>query len=92
MFIEWNEMKAVLNFNKHKISFDEAQTVFGDQLSETYDDPEHSIDEQRYITIGKSQVGRVLIISHQDQNDVIRIISARKPTPAERKKYEESGY
>jgi uncharacterized DUF497 family protein len=86
---EWDPSKAVRNVAKHKVSFDEAATVFGDPLSLTYGDPDHSDDEDRWITIGSSVRGRVLIVSHTNRGDRIRIISARKATPRERKAYEE---
>jgi uncharacterized DUF497 family protein len=89
MEFEWDENKAETNLAKHKVAFDEAATVFGDPLSVTFPDPDHSIDEDRYITIGTSDRDRVLIVSHTDREDRIRIISARKATRRERKAYEE---
>ena len=84
----WDERKAAYNLAKHGASFAEGATVFYDPLSITYGDPDHSIDEDRYITIGLSGQGRLLIVSHTDQGDVIRIISARLATKRERKLYE----
>lgn len=78
MDFEWDEQKA-----------DEAATVFGDPLSTTYFDPDHSEDEDRYLTIGHTSPGLVLIVSHTDRDDRIRIISARQATRKERKSYEE---
>jgi uncharacterized DUF497 family protein len=86
---EWDPDKAVRNVSKHKVSFDEAATIFGDPLSTTFADPEHSENEDRWITVGSSVRGRVLIVSHTNRGDHIRIISARKATPRERKAYEE---
>jgi hypothetical protein len=71
------------------VSFEEAATVFGDPLSLTYGDPDHSAIEQRFVTIGLSNRNRVLIIAHTDVGDRIRIINARKTTQAERRHYEE---
>jgi uncharacterized DUF497 family protein len=69
-------------------SFQEAATVFGDPLAVTYPDPDHSTSERRYITVGMSSSGRVLLVAHVDHNGGIRIISARKTTQHERKQYE----
>lgn len=86
---EWDPNKAKKNIKKHRVSFNEAATVFGDPLSMTFFDPDHSIDENRYITIGLSHLGRLLVVAHTDRDDRIRIISARKATHRERKFYEE---
>ncbi len=86
---EWDPGKATQNRRKHRISFQEAATVFGDPLALTYSDPDHSQSEQRFITVGMSSAGRVLIIAHVDRNENIRIINARKTTQRERKYYEE---
>lgn len=75
---------------EHRVSFHEAATVFGDPLAITYQDPDHSILEQRFITVGMSRSGRVLIVAHMDRGENIRIISARKTTLSERKHYEEN--
>lgn len=87
---EWNPQKAVYNKRKHGVSFPEAATVFRDDLSVTTYDPDHSIDEDRYITIGWSQQHRLLMVSHTERGDRIRIISARELTSAERETYEET--
>ena len=71
------------------MSFSEAATVFGDQLSITFFDQDHSADEDRFITMGISMKGNILIVSHSDYREIIRIISARKITKKERKYYEE---
>jgi uncharacterized DUF497 family protein len=89
MEFEWDDDKAARNLDKHRVEFGEASTVFSDPLSMTFPDPDHSIDEDRYIIIGTSDRGRVLIVSHTDREDRIRIISARKATRHERKAYEE---
>ena len=88
MEFEWDSGKAERNLAKHGVSFPEAATVFGDPLSMTYPDPDHSVREQRFITIGCSKDGRVLIVAHTDRAERIRIISARKATSRERKDYE----
>ncbi len=86
---EWDPGKARQNRRKHRVSFQEAATVFGDPLAVTYPDPDHSLSEQRFITVGMSNGGRVLIVAHVDRDENIRIISARKTTQRERKQYEE---
>ena len=89
MQFEWDPTKAAWNESKHGVSFSEAATVFTDVLSLTGDDPDHSIDEQRYVTFGVSSAGRLLVVSHTDRGDRIRIISARPATRSERRLYEE---
>ena len=89
MNFEWDPDKAKQNRRKHRVSFHEAATVFGDPFSVTYPDPDHSASEQRFITVGMSSAGRVLIVAHLDRNEIIRIISARKTTQRERKQHEE---
>ncbi len=89
MNFEWDPGKARQNRRKHRISFQEAATVFGDPLAVTYPDPDHSMLEQRFITVGMSSARRVLIVAHADRNDSIRVISARKTTQRERIYYEE---
>ena len=88
MRFEWNASKAAANLRKHKVSFDEAASMFFDPLSATGDDPDHSIEERRFVTFGVSASGRVLVVSHMDRGDAIRIITARTATRAERKLYE----
>ena len=90
MRFEWDENKATRNLVKHGVSFEEAATVFGDPLSDTVDDPDHSAEERRFIIIGISEKGRMLVVAHADDVEVIRIISAREPTQGERRFYEES--
>jgi uncharacterized protein len=87
---EWDPGKAAENVRKHKISFSEAVTVFGDHLSITVADPDHSVDERRYITVGLSSRGRLLMVAHGDRGERIRVISARKLTLREKRAYEES--
>ncbi len=89
MEFEWDPEKAARNLTKHAVSFPEAATVFGDPLAITYYDPEHSEDEDRLLTFGHSNQGRLLVVSHTDRNDHTRIISARQATRKERKQYEE---
>jgi len=86
---EWKEGKAEKNIRKHKISFEEAKTVFNDRLSITISDPRHSSDEHRYIDIGYSSKGRILVVVYTEREPNIRIISCRKPTAGERRIYEE---
>jgi len=89
---EWDKQKAVANLHKHKISFDEATTVFNDPLATTIPDPDHSIKEFCYLTLGESAKERLLVVSHTVRQNKIRIISCRKATASERKKYEEGDY
>ena len=88
MEFEWDREKAKKNNRKHKVSFDEAMTVFYDPLSATFDDPDHSVDEQRLITVGYSSRGRLLVVSHTERGKAVRIISARLATTQERKRHE----
>ncbi len=88
MKFEWDTEKARKNERKHGVSFQEALTVFQDALSLTYPDTNHSADEDRFLIIGLSSTGNVLVISHIFRNDSIRIISARKATKKERYFYE----
>ena len=89
MEFEWDPDKAASNLKKHQVSFSEAATVFKDVLSRTFADPDHSVEEDRYITIGTSERNRLLVVSHTDREDRIRIISARKAARNEREAYEE---
>lgn len=88
MKFEWNPDKATLNLEKHGISFQEAATVFNDPLSVTSPDPDHSIGENRYVIIGISRFGELLVVAHTDRGEKIRIISAREATRQERSFYE----
>jgi uncharacterized DUF497 family protein len=84
----WDDRKATANKRKHRVSFDEAITVFVDPLARAFDDPDHSQGEQRALLIGRSLPGRLLLVVHAERADTIRIISARKATPRERENYE----
>jgi uncharacterized DUF497 family protein len=88
---EWDSEKAEKNISKHEVDFDEASSVFDDPMFITILDEEHSIIEERYITIGLSNKGRLLLVAHAERNDRIRIISARKATNNEEKFYQEAG-
>lgn len=89
MKFTWHAKKAARNLKDHHVSFKEAATIFSDPLARTFDDPDHSFGELRFVTIGVSEQGRLLIVSHAERGDVIRIISARETTRGERKLYEE---
>ena len=86
---EWDDRKAEANVQKHRVSFEEASTVFADPLALTIFDPLHSEGEDRYVTLGRSQRQRLLVVVFTDRDDRIRIISARVATRRERKDYEE---
>jgi uncharacterized DUF497 family protein len=86
---EWDPEKAARNFKKHGIPFAEAATVFGDTLSVTSLDPDHSLEEDRCVTVGRSARGRFLLVAHVERGDRMRIISARELTRSEREAYEE---
>ena len=89
MFAEWDEEKAQSNPKKHGVSFEEAATVFEGPVAVTFEDHEHSRNEERLVTIGYSTQLRVLLVVNADREDKIRIISARKATATERKLYEQ---
>ena len=88
MQFQWDPEKAKSNHRKHGVSFEEAVTVFYGPLSATFDDPDHPVAEQRSITIGFSSRGRLVVISHAEIGESLRIISARLATAHERKKHE----
>ena len=88
MRFEWDGKKAGINLKKHGVSFDEAVTVFYDPLSATFDDPDHSHEERRFLTIGYSSNARLLVVSHTEHKGKVRIISARRATRHERKRHE----
>ena len=90
LVFEWDERKAAGNLRKHGVSFEEGATVFGDILSITIPDPAHSVGEQRFLTVGVSEEGRLVVVAHVERGDTIRIISARKATRREKKAYEET--
>ncbi|NJL58111.1 BrnT family toxin [bacterium] len=89
MQFEWNNEKAASNLTKHGVSFEEAKTVFDDSLYVDFYDPDHSEDEERYLIVGQSNRGRLLIVSYTERRDSIRLISAREVTRTEREAYEE---
>ena len=89
MEFEWDEDKAAANLANHKVSFDEAKTVFDDPLYVDFYDPDHSYAEHRYLIVGESRQGRLLIVSYTERGDTVRLISTREVTAAERKAYEE---
>lgn len=86
---EWDSRKAQSNLSKHGVSFEAAATVFGDPLSLTIPDPDHSKSERRDITMGRAFNGKLLVVVHTDRGDNIRIISARRANRRERTSYEE---
>ena len=88
---EWDEKKARSNATKHGVRFDDASTVFADSLSLTILDPTHSShNEERFVTIGQSHRGKLLVVVHTDRGDNIRIISARPASRRERRTYEKT--
>ena len=89
MKFEWDPAKENTNVRKHGVAFDEASTVFGDFLSVSGRDLEHSVGEHRYVTLGVSNQGRVLAVCHTDRGGVIRIYSARPAVRKEKRIYEE---
>ena len=89
MEFEWNPKKSVANERKHNVTFQEGSTVFGDRLAMTFADPDHSKNEQRYLTFGLSKHNRLLVVSHTDRGEKTRIISARLMDRKERRIYEE---
>ena len=88
MKFDWDPSKARENLLSHGISFEEATTVFGDPLAGTIPDPDHSEGEARFLTIGWTASGRLIVVSHTEEGDTIRIISTREATAHERKQYE----
>jgi len=89
---EWDDDKAELNCGKHGVTFDEAKSVFYDVLSLTGYDPLHSIVEDRFVTMGMSNCGKFLVVSHTDRNGAIRIINARIADRSEKKRYENGDF
>jgi uncharacterized DUF497 family protein len=92
MEFEWDDSKAEANERKHGVSFAEAETVFADPLALTGYDPGHSGEEDRYITMGTSITGRLLVVSHTDRAENVRIISAREASRRERRDYEDGDF
>jgi uncharacterized protein len=91
MRLEWDPVKARLNIARHGISFKEASSVFNDPLAVTIEDPTHSHEELREITVGVSSLARLLVVYHVERGDRIRIIGARLPTRKERQDHEGAG-
>jgi len=87
---EWDDEKAISNLKKHDVSLEEGATIFNDPLIATIFDPDHSDDEERYISIGISVQGRLLVVVHTEREERIRLISCRKATNTERKAYEKN--
>ena len=85
---DWDPGKAISNFNKHGVSFEEAITVLGDPLALTILDPDHSIDEERWLTTGLSAQRRIVAVWHTNRGGSVRLIGARLATPQERRSYE----
>lgn len=88
MKFTWDAKKAQINLKKHGVSFDEALGVFSDPFAETIADPDHSVGEHRFVTLGRTINGKLVAVSHTDEDNVVRIISAREATRYERKSYE----
>lgn len=88
---EWDPAKAAANLAKHRVSFEEATTAFGDPLSILLPDPDHSLDEQRYLVLGHSILGRLLVVAFAERGRRTRLISARLASRSERRRYEEEG-
>ena len=89
MTFEWDQQKEQSNLVKHNVSFKEAQTVFDDPLYVDFYNPDHSQNENRYIIIGASSMGHILLVSYTERGNITRIISARKVTKQEFKAYQE---
>ena len=86
---EWSPEKAAANLTKHRVSFDEARTVFEDPLGRITDDPRHSVGEARYVLLGQAEKRRLLVVMFTDRADAIRVFSARVANRRERREYEE---
>lgn len=89
LVFEWDEVKAEQNLRKHGITLEEARTVFGDPFTITIAGSEHSVDEDRYIDVGTSAAGRLLVVVYTERGSTVRIISCRRATRTERKVYEQ---
>jgi uncharacterized DUF497 family protein len=87
---EWDPRKATSNLAKHGVAFEEAASVFNDPLAYTFADPDHSVGEERQLTFGVSNAGRLLVVISTERGDALRIVSARKATRRERGIYEQS--
>lgn len=86
---DWDPRKAARNFKLHRVTFEEASTLFADPLAITATDPDHSDDEERFVDIGLSDHGRIIVVSYTERGDTIRLITARPATRRERRTYEE---
>jgi uncharacterized DUF497 family protein len=89
LIFEWDVNKAQSNLDKHGISFEETATVFADENALTINDPSHSINEKRYVTLGSSHKGKILVVVHTDRGERIRIISGRPASKKERQQYQQ---
>jgi uncharacterized DUF497 family protein len=92
LVFEWDEVKAIANLKKHKISFEEGKTIFNDPFLLSFPDNDNTQNEERYINVGLSAKGRVLVLIHTERHGKIRIISCRKATAHERRYYEEGAF
>jgi uncharacterized DUF497 family protein len=90
MDFEWDPAKAASNVGKHGISFEEASSAFGDPLAHSIQDPLHSHDEERFVLMGQTNVGRLAVVVYTDRDETVRIVSARLATPSERRRYEQT--
>ena len=88
---EWDPQKAARNLAKHEVTFEEAATVFGDPLGRITSDPRHSLDEERFVLLGFSKQQRLVVVMFVEREEAIRIISARRAIPRERRDYEQGG-
>ena len=86
----WDPRKAASNRRKHGVGFEEAATAFGDPLSLTVPDPAHAAGEERFLLLGQTESGRLVVVAHLDRGDEIRLISARPASRRERRDYEEA--
>ncbi len=89
MNFEWDRAKAEANLEKHGVGFPDAATAFGDPLSLTISDPDHSESEDRYVLVGQAASGRLLVVVHTYRGEAVRLVSARLATSRERKSYEQ---
>ena len=92
MQFEWDPNKAAANLSVHGVSFEEASSIFGDPLAATFSDPDHSVGEPRFVSIGWSHERRLLVVAHSERGGRVRIISARAATRRERREYEEGNW
>lgn len=90
MRFEWDSDKAAANLEKHGLSFEEASTAFGDPLSRTVRDPLHSDEEDRFVIVGMTSTGRLVVVVHTDRGESVRLITARIATSAERRRHEQA--